>query len=112
MQDLKEVKIKGFPKPFYVDEDGKKIVYEGKLLGIKLLKPKRHKNGYHVVYLKNEMLYVHRIIAEAYLVNPKPVAFKWVYHKNGNTLDNHFSNLSWGNREVVIENQKKFLDHQ
>lgn len=109
MNDLKEVKLKGFPKTFKVSENGSQIIYDEKPLRIHFIKPKRHRNGYYVVHLKNKLLYVHRIVAEAFVVNSKPVAYKWVLHKNGNTLDNHFTNLMWGNSKISTENHKRLV---
>jgi transposase-like protein len=109
MDELKEVRIKGFPKPLKVNEDGTKLEYDGKSIKINFIKPKRHRTGYYVAHLKDKLLYMHRIVAEAYLVNKKPVAYKWVLHKNGNSLDNHYSNLMWGNSQVYTENNKRLV---
>lgn len=61
------------------------------------LKPSIAKNGYYVVALwdknKGKSHYIHRMIAEAFIPNPK--GFKTVNHKDGNKLNNDISNLEW-----------------
>lgn len=109
MEEFKEVRIKGIPEPLMVNENGTKLIYQGKVVKINFIKPRRHRNGYYVAHLHNKLLYIHRIVAEAYLINKKPVAYKWVLHKNGNTLDNHFTNLMWGNSKVFNDNYKQLI---
>ena len=109
MDEFKEVKIKGISQPLKVNESGTKLLHEGKQVRIHFIKPKRHRNGYYVAHVKDKLLYMHRVVAEAFLVNKKPVAYKWVLHKNGNTLDNHYTNLMWGNSQVLNENNKRLV---
>lgn len=63
----------------------------------KLLKPKKHKDGYLFVQLtknkKRSNLYIHRLVAQAFISNPenKPM----VNHKDGNKRNNCIENLEW-----------------
>ena len=64
----------------------------------KTLVPTLASNGYHHVHLRTnegqiKIVYVHRLIAEAFIPNPdnKPI----VNHIDGNKLNNDASNLEW-----------------
>lgn len=64
----------------------------------KLLKPWLIGRGYYTVSLytepkKQHKFLVHRLIAEAFIPNPKKL--REVNHKNGNRLDNRPHNLEW-----------------
>lgn len=50
-------------------------------------------SGYLRVSLDGEKLYVHKIVAETFIPNPK--GKKFVTHKDGNTLLNSYENLVW-----------------
>ena len=86
------VKIEGFEK-YEVSNLGKvRNMKTGKIL-----KPRLHRNGYlmHQFYENNKrkFLYLHRIIAIAFIDNPeeKPQ----VNHIDENKLNNDLSNLEW-----------------
>lgn len=55
--------------------------------------------------------YVHRLVAAAFVPNPKPVSFKLVCHKNGKSEDNFYMNLVWGNVKTYTELNKKNYPH-
>ncbi|MBU0765742.1 MAG: helix-turn-helix domain-containing protein [Bacteroidetes bacterium] len=98
---MKKVRLKGIPKPVEVNEDGSVIMYLGKKRRIYLLKGPKNERGYRCCSIAGKNFYVHHIIAEAYVPNPRPLAYKLVIHLNGDSLDNHYSNLAWGdNREL------------
>ena len=63
----------------------------------RVLKPRLHKNGYlmHGLYENNKQkqLYLHRIIATAFMDNPE--AKPQVNHIDENKLNNDLSNLEW-----------------
>jgi hypothetical protein len=65
---IKNIKTQETTKKFYLNEHGY-AVYNGKL--------------------------VHRLMAEAWLVNPNPKVFTQVNHKNKNRSDNSIENLEW-----------------
>ncbi len=94
---MKKVRLKGVPESIEVNEDGTIIKYLGKTRPIYLLKSAKRKKGYYICRIAGKNFYVHHIVAEAYVPNKRPLVFKMVIHKNANTLDNHFTNLTWGN---------------
>lgn len=59
----------------------------------KVLKPGRGGNGYLTVALNGKSKYIHRLVAEAFI--PNPGKYKCINHKDGNKLNNHYSNLEW-----------------
>lgn len=54
-------------------------------------------NGYEAIYIYQKGIhaarYVHRLVAETFIPNPKKLP--QVNHLDGNTLNNHVSNLEW-----------------
>ena len=70
-------------------EDG--TVHSGKL--DVLLQARQNSNGYLIVTLDGKQLSVHRLVALHFL--PNPYNYSQVNHKDGNKLNNHYSNLEW-----------------
>lgn len=70
----------------------------------KIKYPVIDKNGYLRVKLyhngKYKWLFVHRLIAETLIPNPKKMRI--VKHKDNNNRNNNISNLEWG--EIFVEN--------
>ena len=65
-----------------------------------------HASGYFRVRISGEDLYVHRVVALAFLGNP-PSEDTWqVHHKDGNPRNNHVTNL-----EYVTQSQNVFHSH-
>ena len=71
------------------------------------LRKTKNSNGYLKVELwkdgKGKGLYVHRLVAEAYIPNPNPSLLKYVNHIDYNKENNHPSNLEW----VTAEQNKQ-----
>lgn len=75
-----------------ISKTGQKYILHGRKL-----KPNKTKNGYLLVHLckngKRTALYVHQIIAELFVPNPKNLPI--VNHKNGKKSECYASNLEW-----------------
>ncbi len=57
-------------------------------------------SGYRSVKLtfdnsKQQRFYVHRLVAEHFIINPDPKNKTFVNHKDGNKLNNNVENLEW-----------------
>ena len=63
----------------------------------KILSPSPHTKGYLKAQLlhngKRKMVYIHRLVAEAFIPNPKELS--QVNHKDGNRKNNAVENLEW-----------------
>lgn len=71
------------------------------LIKNKILQPAKHKKGYDLIVLtkdkKHKTHYIHRLVAKAFIPNPKNKIE--VNHKDGNKNNNNVLNLEWCTRE-------------
>lgn len=69
----------------------------------KFLRPAKMKGYFYVMLTKNgkqKKMYVHRLVAEAYIPNPEN--YEQVNHKDENPENNCFANLEWCDRQYNI----------
>jgi hypothetical protein len=102
---LKEVSLKGVKGTVKVNEDGSEINYNDKLTNQYTIKSATHSKGYFCCSIENKQFYTHRIVAQAFVQNPKPISYKLVIHKDGDTLNNHYENLTWGNSKTLYQHR-------
>jgi hypothetical protein len=77
-----------------VEGTGYQVSSLGRLIGRKgrILHPTRMPNGYYAISIDKTLVYVHRLVAEAFLGRPEG---KQVDHIDGNKANNTAENLRW-----------------
>lgn len=99
--------IEGFPN-YYITGDGQVwSVNRGRYLkwyrGKDVERP-------HVTLFHNGVghkLFVATLVAKAFVTNPKPNVYKYVRYKDGNSANNHHSNLEWCRNQTGSKYDKK-----
>ncbi|TLX75218.1 hypothetical protein E9993_09965 [Labilibacter sediminis] len=102
---FKKIAYLGLSEPINVSEDGKVIEYKEKVINQTLIKAKTNRHGFYQVYIEGKVIYVHRLVAMAFVHNPKPISYKMVLHKNCVSTDNHYKNIEWGNNAMLVQNR-------
>jgi hypothetical protein len=106
-------KVKGFEKYYQVSNLGNIKGFNERKNNWILLNPWDNGNGYCVVtfYRKNEFKrinkYVHRLVAEMFIINPQNL--KEVNHINLNKNDNKVENLEWVSRQQNLIHARENL---
>jgi len=93
-------------------EPGYIITPEGKVFSKtsnRFLKTFLSPTGYERVKIRNKKYLVHRLVAKHFVSNPNPKEKTQVNHKDGNKLNNHFTNLEW---VTPSENVKHSVRHR
>ena len=108
MKDIyKMVKIDGF-EDYLISKDGKILSNQSKTP--KYLSFSKNRKGYLKTSLykdkKQYTILLHRLIAKAFIDNPKPDEYNIVDHINGDNQDNRIENLRWCNISINCRNQK------
>ena len=82
---------------FFVRDDGSIRFVPGKIsLSLRMRK------GYQLLGDKG----IHRLVAEAFVENPRPDIFDMVDHIDCNKSNNHYTNLRWVDAELNCANRK------
>lgn len=109
---MKEVwkDVKGYEGLYQVSNFGRiKSMPKSNRLRTIIMKPKNRKDGYLTVALfsgnKYNHLYVHRIVAEAFILNE--CGGKEINHIDGNKKNNNVCNLEWVTRKQNLEHAVK-----
>jgi len=94
MENFKIIKYPELSGKYLIGDLGTIKNLKGQILRDNILS-----TGYKSVMLKNSGFKrhykIHRLVAEHYVINPKPGEFKIVHHINHKKLDNFYQNLSW-----------------
>jgi len=101
----KKIKYPGVSELVSVSEDGKVIEYKGSVIHQSLIKSNSNRNGFYQISIEGKPIYVHRLVALAFVHNPKPISYKMVLHKNCVSTDNHCTNIEWGNNAILVKNR-------
>lgn len=95
MEEWKDVK--GFEGRFKISNQGKILSINGKFKGERLLNPCIDKEGYYVTELRmnpiSRRVRVHSLVAEHFINMPEGLSHPCVNHKDGNKLNNDYTNL-------------------
>lgn len=67
-----------------------------------LRKPYPMKKGYLISFVDGRK-FIHRLVADAFVENPKPLEYKQVNHLNGIKWDNRAINLEWCNNSMNVK---------
>lgn len=87
--------IEGYESLYQVSNLGR--VKSKCLKNERILKTRKHPNGYEIVNLKSKTYAVHRLVAKTFIPNPNK--YKEVNHKDENKLNNKIDNLEWCSRK-------------
>lgn len=116
----KNIKVKDFYWKYEIIENGKDeewielfskmyISTNGRLRDDKNRKriPTTNVSGYHTINYKNKTQYIHKLVAEKFINNPKPEEYNIVNHINGIKTDNRVENLEWCNNSMNVKHAHK-----
>ena len=110
MAEFKQVKLKGVPVPVEVNDDGTVVRCQDKIIKQHLVKTSKSGKGFLACSIMGKSFYVHRIVAEAFIVNKRPIACKFVMHLDNDLTNNRVTNLAWGNSKELYAKNRKILD--
>ena len=101
---------------YRVSEYGDVWRQDGKKLKQTLRKKHKEDAGYYVVGLRipihlregdamSQLHRIHRLVALAFVPNPRPDIFTHVDHIDGNQFNNHYTNLRWLTHQLNLLNR-------
>lgn len=108
MKDWKE--INGFEN-YKISNEGEVMNEEGKIM-----KPFKTNSGYLQIHLFNDgkrhKKYIHRLVAEYFVLRPRNPFFNEVNHIDGNKKNNSASNLEWCSRSENLNHSYYVLKNR
>ena len=95
--------IQGYDGLYQVSNFGRIKSFHPRYKTARILKIHKRTNGYMYICLhKDKKLFsvdVHRLVAQAFVENPKPNEYKYVLHLDDNQENNVYTNLKWGTQK-------------
>lgn len=61
----------------------------------RILKPAINSKGYYRVDINGKKVFIHRLVAEAFLINPNPEEYKVIHHKDNCKTNNNKINICY-----------------
>jgi hypothetical protein len=78
---------------YFVDHMGNVFSRHYKYRAFRQHKKEKTESGYYRASINNKDIYVHKLVAQAFIPNPENKQF--VNHKDSNKNNNHYTNLEW-----------------
>lgn len=71
----------------------------------------KHLGPYKSVNIRGVNYSIHRLVAQHFVINPKPLEYKVVNHKDNDPANNHYLNLEWCTQKMNIGQQLDLGTH-
>lgn len=102
---------KGFMGSIIIGFTGYKVTKRGNIISIakgRMLKKRLGNHGYYAIFMNNDQgkkvhKQISRLVALAFVKNPKPGIYNIVMHKDNDRTNDHYKNLKWGTQAQNVK---------